>query len=100
MALLAFAREVPIRAAVTLDAQTKSGDTKAVVTQVLKQRGTGRAVENLAALVSAVWDYVASLLHRQLTTKAEATRAYVWTFMAVTEVYDVLKVSGEHRKPL
>jgi hypothetical protein len=37
-------------------------------------------------LIDATWDHLQVVMHRPLTTKDEALRVFVWTFLAASEV--------------
>lgn len=75
----------------SLDPDTKAGDVKAILKAFIREEySTGRYVDTLLSFVESVWDHLQSLLHRKSTTRDDATRVFVWTYMLMLELNNLL----------
>ncbi len=86
-AMVEFCRECCQVLDVQLTDDTKRGDVKAIVHQLIS---TSYSSERFAAaldrIIASVWDYAQSLTHRSSATREEALRAYLWTGLAINEI--------------
>jgi len=75
----------------SLDPDTKAGDVKAILKAFIREEySTGRYVDTLLSFVESVWDHLQSLLHRKSATRDDATRVFVWTYMLMLELNNLL----------
>jgi hypothetical protein len=86
-ALKKFTAELTSTRKVSLGADTKSGDVKSILkSYVLQHYSQGRYSETLLNLIQSLWDHVQSILHREATTKEEAMRCFIWTYLLILEL--------------
>jgi hypothetical protein len=90
-ALKKFAIELTIIHEVVLEPNTKSGDVKSILrSYVLQRYSQGRYRDTLLSLVQSIWDHAQSILHRETTNKEEATRCFIWTYLLVLELANLI----------
>ena len=86
-AMFEFCRECCEVLDVQLTDDTKRGDVKAIVHQLIPAiYSSQRFAVALERLVASVWDYAQSLTHRSGATREEALRVYLWTGLAIEEI--------------
>jgi hypothetical protein len=90
-AMFEFCRECCEVLDVQLTDETKRGDVKAIVHQLIPAiYSSQRFAAALERLVVSVWDYAQSLTHRSGATREEALRVYLWTGLAIEEIATLL----------
>jgi hypothetical protein len=86
-----FCRECCQVLDVQLTDDTKRGDVKAIVHQLISMKySSERFAAALERIIVSVWDYAQSLTHRSNATREEALRAYLWTGLAIDEIATLL----------
>jgi hypothetical protein len=98
-AMNTFIRELRGQNLIDVTWPVKQGDTKGILKRLIAGTGCdGQFGDTLAALVDAAWGHAACIVHRTLTTKTEALRAYLWTAMVLAEVFFIIRLpSGNPR---
>jgi len=96
--LKAFALELQSVLDITALGEIKEADVKGILRYLLKQlKGNGRFEETLERLLVSVWDHAQSVLHRQTTTKSQASRLFLWTALAIYEFAYLIDQRTEHQ---
>jgi hypothetical protein len=96
--LKAFASELQSVSGITAPGEVKEADVKGILRYLLKQfKGDGRFEETLEKLLVSVWDHAQSVLHRQTTTKSQASRLFLWTALAIYEFAYFIDERTEHQ---
>ncbi len=89
--MLEFCRECCEVLDVQLTDDTKRGDVKAIVRQLIPAiYSSERFAVALEQVVASVWDYAQSLTHRSGATREEALRVYLRTGLAIEEIATLL----------
>ena len=84
--LKAFALELQSISGIPAPEGIKEADVKGILKYLLKQlKGDGRFEETLEKLLVSVWDHAQSVLHRQTSTKSQASRLFLWTALVIYE---------------
>jgi hypothetical protein len=94
--LIDFAAEFRTASDIELPADTAKGDVKGILRLVLQKISSpSRHRDTLETLADSLWNHTQTVLHRSATTKAEATRIYLWTGMLVSEFAQLLRAYNE-----
>ena len=80
--------ELKSKQAFALASELKNGDVKGIVNSLANSFADSRTT--LPKLIGAVWDHAQTVTHRKATTKADASRLFVWTYLAISEILDCL----------
>lgn len=86
-ALIAFAGEVTTFTESEISDEFKKGDAKQILKSVVKQKARFKKYEeSLCNLIDSLWNHVVVILHRPTSSRDDATRAYLWTALLMTEI--------------
>lgn len=91
-AMLEFCQESYAFLEMEAPEEIKRGDVKALTRHLIQERyPDSRFGDALAALLASIWNYAQPLTHRGEATRQEALRIYLWTFLAIAEIAELIE---------
>lgn len=94
-AMLEFCQESYAFLEMEAPEEIKRGDVKGLSRHLIQQLyADSRFGDALAALVASIWNYAQPLTHRGDATREEALRIYLWTFLAIAEIAELIESTG------
>jgi len=92
-ALHAYVSELRTNNLIELAWDFKTGDSKGLFEQLTRTVDTsGKFASTLVALIAGVWDHTHSILGRQLKTRVQALRGYLWTSLTLMEIDALIRL--------
>ena len=87
-----FSNELSENLDINIQDYYKKGDFKSAMTHILsKSKKDGRFGETLNKLMEAIWNHAQCLLHRKTTTKQQATTLYMWAWLFIKQVLQLVE---------
>lgn len=91
-ALNTFVGELRAKGLLGPSVDLKAGDTKGWLKRLVAGANPGdRFTDTLTELVASVWNHTQTILHRTSTTKEQALRVFMWSSLAIAEVYSLMQ---------